>query len=166
LIEQNSAFFFFFFVLPLAMPLVAGLIVLVGYGRDELNWMIGCITIKPVLAYPLWFYLANTVGATWYDNWLDNFTQTTGPLLPFLPAIILSIVIICVFRNMFVHRLAWLFLGLDILRMLNTFALTSSDFKFWSLAFGILLPSMIAILALMIVTTRNKTINSSLSALP
>jgi hypothetical protein len=166
MIEFDASFYFFFFVLPLAMPFVVGLIVLVGYGKDELNRLIGCITIKPVVAYPLWFYLTNVVGTTWYDNSLDDITQSAGPLFALLPAIILSIVIVLVFRNTFTHRIAWLFLGLDILRMLNTLMLTSSDFQFWLFAFGILLPSMIAILALIIVTTRKKTINSSLSTLP
>jgi hypothetical protein len=165
MIELNEPFYWLFFALPLTMPLVVGLIILVVYRNDMLNRLIGCITIKPVVAYPLWYYLLNTVGTTLYNNWLDNVTQPTGPLVPLLPAIILSIVIVYAFRNTFTQRLAWLFLGLDVLRMLNTLVLTSSDLNFWLLTFGILLPSIIAILALIIVTSRNTAINSSLSAL-
>ena len=67
---------------------------------------------------------------------------------------------------MFTHPLAWLFLGVDILRMLNTLILASSDeMDNFSFSFGLVLPSMIAILALIIVIARSKTVDSSLSTL-
>lgn len=151
--------YLFFIVLPLGLPLVAGIIILAGYRKDELNRLMGLIAIKPVLAYPIWFYLMNTVSTTWYDSWLD---KINGPLLPLIPAIMLSIVIVYVSRNMFAHGLAWLFLGLDILRMLNTFILASSDeMDDFSLWFGLLLPSAVAILALIIAMNRNNAQESS-----
>ena len=164
MISFDTPLYLLFIVLPLALPLVVGIVILVGYCETELNRLIGFITLKPVLAYPLWFYITTTVGTTWYDNWFDNINQSFGSLLPLIPAIILSVLIVYVFRNMFTHRLAWLFLGLDILRMLNTLLLASSDeMDNFSLPFGLALPSVIAILALIIVSTRSKTVSSSLS---
>jgi hypothetical protein len=166
MITFDTPLYLLFIVLPLALPFVVGIVILVGYGKNGLNRLIGFFTIKPVLAYPLWFYITNAVETRWYDNWFDAINQSFGPLLPLIPAIILSIVISYIFRDMFIHPLTWLFLGLDILRMLNTFILASSDeMDNFSLPFGLALPSMIAILALIIVTTRNKTINSNLPAL-
>src|SRR5215212_7471935 len=127
MITFDTPLYLLFIVLPLALPLIVGIVILVGYGKDELNRLIGFFTIKPVLAYPLWFYITNTVETRWYDNWFDAINQSLGPVLSLLPAIILSIVICYVFRDMFIHPLAWLFLGLDILRMLNTVLLASSD---------------------------------------
>ena len=68
--------------------------------------------------------------------------------------------IIYVSRNMFTNWLAWVFLGFDILRMLNTYILASSDeMDNFSFPFGLALPSVIAILALIIATTRKKTVS-------
>ncbi len=155
-----------FIVLPLLLPFVAGIVLLVWFRKDELNRLIALFTLKPVLAYPLWFYITTTIGTHWYDNWFDNVKQLLGGWLPLIPAIILTIGIIYAFRNMFTHQLAWLFLGLDILRMLNTLILASSDeMDNFSFPFGLVLPSMIAILALIIVVTHNKTVKSGLSTL-
>jgi hypothetical protein len=155
-----------FIVLPLLLPFVAGIVLLVWFRKDELDRLIALFTLKPVLAYPLWFYITTTIGTYWYDNWFDNIKQLLGSWLPLIPAIILTIGIIYTFRNMFTHPLAWLFLGLDILRMLNTFILASSDeMDNFSFPFGLVLPSMLAILALIIVATRSKTVNSALSTL-
>ena len=155
-----------FIVLPLLLPLVAGIILLVWYRKAEINRLIALFTLKPVLAYPLWFYITTTISTYWYDNWFDNINQLFGDWLPLIPAIILTIGIIYTFRNMFTHQLAWLFLGLDILRMLNTLLLASSDeMDYFSFPFGLLLPSIIAILALIIVVTRSKTMSSALSTL-
>jgi hypothetical protein len=156
-----------FIVLPLLLPSVAAIVLLVWFRKDELNCLIALFTLKPVLAYPLWFYITSTVGTRWYDNWFDNINQSFGALLPLIPAIILTIGTIYSFRNMFTHQLAWLFLGLDVLRMLNTLMLASSDeMDGFSLPFGLVLPSMIAVLALIIVATRRKTVSSTLSTLP
>ena len=167
MITFDTPLYLLFIALPLALPLVVGMIILVGYRKGEINRVIGFFTIKPVLAYPLWFYITTTIGTYWYDNWFDNIKQLLGSWLPLIPAIILTIAIIYVFRNMFTYRLAWLFLGLDILRMLNTLILASSDeMDNFSFPFGLVLPSMIAVLALIIVVTRNKTMKSDLSTLP
>jgi hypothetical protein len=166
MISFDTPFYLLFIVLPLALPLVVGIVILVGFWEDELNRLIGFITIKPVLAYPLWFYITTTVVDTWYDNWFDNIKQSFGSLLPLMPAMILSISIGYVFRIMFTHRLAWFFLGLDILRMLNTLILASSDeMDNFSLPFGLVLSSMVALLAIIIVVTRGKTVKPGLSTL-
>ena len=164
MISFDTPFYLLFIGLPLALPFVVGIVILVGYWEDELNRLIGFFTIKPVLAYPIWFYLTTTIGTYWYDNWFDNIKQLLGSWLPLIPAIILTVGIICAFRNMVTYHLAWLFLGLDILRMLNTFILADSDeMDNVAFPFGLALPSMIAILALIIVTTRKKAVIYDLS---
>lgn len=154
-----------FIVLPLLLPLVIGIILLIGFRSDELHALIALFTLKPVLAYPIWFYITTEIETVWYDNWFDSVKQLLGGWLALIPAIILTIGIIYTFRKMFVQQLAWIFLYLDILRMLNTFILSSSDrMDNFSFPFGLVLPSVIAILALTIVVVRNKKMNSTLSS--
>jgi hypothetical protein len=153
-----------FIVLPLLLPFIVGIVLLVWFRKDELNRLIALFTLKPVLAYPIWFYITSTIGTHWYDNWFDNVKQLLGSWLPLIPAIIFTIGIIYIFRNMFTHQLAWIFLGLDTLRMLNTFILASSDeMDNFCFPFGLVLPSIIAILALIIVVVRTKNVSSDLS---
>jgi len=162
MITFDTPLYLLFVALPLMLPLAAGLVILVGYGNDELNRLVGFITIKPVIAYPIWFYLAMTVSTTWYDNWFDTINQSLGHLLPILPAIFLTIGIVYTFRSTFADLLAWLFLGLDLLRMFNTLILSNSDdLDGYTLPFGLVLPSVIAILALVIVVTRRKRMLSA-----
>ena len=89
MIKFDTPLYLLFIVLPLALPFVAGMVILVGYWKDELDRLIGLFAIKPVLAYPLWFYITTTIGTYWYDNWVDNFKQLLGSWLPLIPAIIL-----------------------------------------------------------------------------
>ncbi len=148
----DNSFYFVIVGLPILLPFLIGSAILVFSWKDELNRLIGFFTLKPVLAYPLWFYISTTVIDTWYDNWLDHIIHSFGTLLPLVPAIILSIIIIYSFRAMFTNRLAQLFLGLDILRMVNTFILANTSMGDFFLLFGLILPSLIAVLALGITT--------------
>lgn len=151
--------------LPLVIPFVIGIILWVGFPTDELHGLISLFTLKPVLAYPIWFYITTNIEPVWHDNWIDDVERLFGGWLALIPAIILTIGITLTFRKMFTQQLAWIFLYLDILRMLNTFILSSSDgLDYFSAPFGLVLPSLIAILALIIVGVRDKKMNSALTS--
>lgn len=160
MIKLDNEFYFIFVGLPILLPFLIGSAILVLFWKDKLNRLIGFFTLKPVLAYPLWFFISDTVVGTLHDNWFDNITKSFGNLLPLVPAIILSLGIIYLFRGMFTNRLAQLFLGLDILRMLNTFMMVSTNAIYFFMTFGLLLPSLIAFLALGIAWKRKSLINS------
>jgi|GEM_PF-1653888 len=152
-----------FLCVPLLLPFLAGLLMLFFFRKDKMSLLAALFTLKPVAAYPIWWWLFSLLQNANFPDWLSALESPLLSFLPLVPAILLTAMIVFAFRTLFKQRwLAWLWLGGDILRWLNTFILfafpgnseTSSSVMLIVFTFGLVFPSFYALLALVIVTTR------------
>ncbi len=151
--SNDLLFYFYILVLPLLLPLIIGIVILVGFWKDELSRMGGFFTLKPVLAYPLWFYiiLQYFVSSSSESNPVEGF-------IPLIPGIVLTVIIAYRFRRLIAsNQIAKLFLALDVFRWMYTFSLGFQvDPNIW---FGLVFPSIYALLAVIIVLVRNRKLS-------
>lgn len=148
------------FLLPLiftspafVLPLILGPVIL-GMHKGELGRLAGWLTLKPVLATPLW--IMALLGLDELEAGLQ-----IGQVLSLLPAIALTGIIIWRFRGLLrgEGRIISLFIVGDALRWLNTFAWMQSgghaslnDPFFLA---GWILPNAYAIMAFVILRLRS-----------
>jgi len=150
--------YFRLLVLPLLFPFGAGIFILVSNWKDEISRYIGFLTLKPVIAYPIWFVIS-------FSDWFNKVYDTNPVLIaavPLIPGIVLTLIIVYSFRHLFgIDRVVWLFLIGDVIRWMNTFiftAFTNSNIVFnifiFLVFFGLYFPSLYAVVALIVVRKR------------
>jgi hypothetical protein len=147
-----------FLILPMLLPFLIGLIMLILFRKDAVSRLVGMFTLKPVIAYPLWFLLFLTD--------LSN-SNSLIYVIGLIPAVLLTIGIVLLNRKVFAKSLipAAIFLGLDALRMLNTLLTWAGlgdenplPILFY---FGLALPSLIAVAALVFTIARRVYLSRS-----
>ena len=153
--DASNVFFVYLLVLPLFVPLILGVIIWIRFSSDKLSRLASLFTLKPILAYPLWFFI-----------FLSGFRNLSNPdpgteLLSLLPGAILSVAIVYRYRDLINEDgLAKWFLGLDIYRMFNTLLFMEATFAnitgYIFLFIGLVLPSAYAVFALIAAIRRNK----------
>lgn len=142
------------FVSPAAiLPLILGPIILRVFREDEISSMAGLLTLKPLLATPLWAFII-ALGSE-----LDLPGLITQ-LLSIVPGIGLTLLIVWKFRALFgtQQKIAFVLLAVDAMRWLNSFAAFqfghgAGDFYYW---LGLILPNAYAILVLAILWIRQR----------
>jgi hypothetical protein len=140
-----------FLILPMLLPFLIGLIMLILFRKDAVSRLVGMFTLKPVIAYPLWFLLFLTD--------LSN-SNSLIYVIGLIPAVLLTIAIVLLNWKVFQRSMipAAIFLGLDALRMLNTLLtwVGVGDEKPVPILFyfGLVLPSLIAVAALVFAIVR------------
>jgi hypothetical protein len=98
------------------LPVILGSLILRQYGHDPLGRMAGMFSMKPLAATPLWA-LIFAMG----DRQEISFAVTQ--VISWVPAILLTLLLAILFRRVFStdRRLAWVLIGMDAVRWLNTF---------------------------------------------
>jgi hypothetical protein len=141
-----------FLYVPLILPFVTGLLMLILLRKDKLSLLAALFTLKPVIAYPIWWRLAILLTV----DPPEGMSAPISSFLSILPAILLTAVIVFPFRALFKQEwLSWVWLGGDVLRWTNTFLLFAFPFSTGAmLGFGLMFPSIYALLALVIVSIR------------
>jgi len=81
--------------IPLAIPLIFGVIILKNFGKDEIGRLIGFLTLKPVVAFPIFIYLS---GMKWINDIFWN-GRVWGTALPLVFYILLTLCIIYLFKD-------------------------------------------------------------------
>jgi len=158
-------------VLPLSLPFAGGIYILVGYWKDNLSRYIGFLSFKPVIAYPIWFFITCT---DWFNKVYDYHDPVVMAVFPLFPGIFLTLITVFLFRHLFkVEKLVWLFLIGDIVRWVNSFvfsAFVDNDIVFnlfiFLAFFGLAFPSLYTIIALDIVRKRAVNQNTALETKP
>jgi len=141
-----------FLYVPLILPFVTGLLMLILLRKDKLSLLAALFTLKPVIAYPIWWRLAILLTV----DPPEGMSAPISSFLSILPAILLTAVIVFPFRALFKQEwLSWVWLGGDVLRWMNTFLLFAFPFSTGAmLGFGLMFPSIYALLTLAIMTIR------------
>lgn len=147
--------YFLLLIQPLLLPSFISLFILARYWKDDVSKYIGLMSIKPVIAYPIWFFISTS-------DWINQ-VYDLKPILtvvvPLIPAVILTLVIVYFFRHLFPQEeSAKVFLIGDIVRWLNTFVFSAfpSALLFSLMYFGLIFPSLYAIGGLIIVVKRSR----------
>jgi hypothetical protein len=134
------------------LPAVIGGVLLVGYPHKALSGLAGLLTLKPLVATPLWV-------------WLYVFSEqhgllygAVGPLLTLLPGIGLTLIILGIKRQdlAYAGRLLIIFLVCDALRWINSFLFVLNgeplvlDYSPADIR-GLILPNLYAVMSLVMV---------------
>lgn len=107
--NSDDIFLLYFVGLPLVLPFIIGILILAGFWKDEVSRLVGVFTLKPVLAYPIWFYLTLQIFSD-YSYLRQEYGGDIVFLIPLIPAIALTIIIFFMFRDLFkTSQLARLF---------------------------------------------------------
>ncbi len=148
---------------PLLLPSIIGTIILRKFWEDELSRLTGFFTLKPILAYPIWFVIFAVFLLTKPDSLMSTITYVGENLpivlLAIIPGVLLTIIIVVVFQRVFKsNKFAWLFLLGDVIRWGYTLywsiKLSGSSQIYYFI--GFLLPSIYAAVALFFVYYRHK----------
>jgi hypothetical protein len=156
--ENLGGLIFLLCYAPIILPFLIGLIIFITFRKDRIGRLIGAFVFKPVIAYPLWFILVQkTTGVKILDN-----------LFLILPGLALTLVITFFFRQLLLqNRIAWLFLVGDVVRWVNTWFIfrnggnSSPDIQSPLLWFGLIYPSVYAIVALLTLMTRTSILSKN-----
>lgn len=155
----------FYFSFPLWIPAAIGLYLLTGR-RNELNYMAGCLTLKPILTTPIWAMIISYLYGSTMDAQLIA-------LWSILPGASLTVLALVIFRRLFLSsRVVWamLLIVLDCARWINsgflTFAVSlpySGATNRWASIFGLIgliYPTAYSVIALIIIlaTRKNQTV--------
>jgi hypothetical protein len=152
--------YFRLLVQPLSIPFAVGLFILVRYWKDDVGRFIGFLSLKPVIAYPIWFFIS---WSDWYSKVYDNSRPVLMAVFPLLPGIFLTLITVNFFRYLFkIEKVAWLFLIGDIIRWANTFVFSAfvdnnivlNLFVFLAF-FGLAFPSIYTIIAFIVARKRS-----------
>jgi hypothetical protein len=154
-----QADYFRLLFLPLLLPFVGGIFILISHWKDDISRYIGLLSLKPVIAYPIWFLIS---WSDWYSKVYDNTNPVLMAAFPLFPGILLTLIIVFLFKRLFkIDKAVWLFLIGDIVRWMNTFvfsSFTDSDVVFnlfvFLVFFGLAFPSLYTIIALDVVRKR------------
>ncbi len=135
----------------LVLPFGIGLVILIFLGGHRYGTLAGLFTLKPILATPLMMPMV--------VPWLLFPSATTAALLV-VPGIVLTLIILRSFRQLYrpFSAVPYVLLLGDVLRWLSTFlifVLLSEDPKPY-FPIGYILPSVYAIMALIIVLLQPK----------
>jgi hypothetical protein len=147
-----------FLILPIILPFLFGLIMLILFRKDAASRLVAMVTLKPVIAYPVWFLFLLT------DLSNNNFSTI---VIGLIPAVSLTVGIVLLNRKVFFKYkiLAAIFLGLDASRMLNTLliwaGLGDEPPEPILFSFGLALPSLIAVAALVFTIARRVYLSRS-----
>ncbi|OIN95327.1 MAG: hypothetical protein AUJ21_03365 [Anaerolineae bacterium CG1_02_58_13] len=159
------------YAVPLALPLIIGIIILTRFEKENLIRLVASFTLKPVVAYPFWILIRFGISPLRIglmpaplDLLGDLLLDLRASLLAAIPAIALTLAIVYVFRQVFKARSAQLFLIGDVVRWFYTFVVSVTVFNYSGsppylgmllIFIGFLLPSVYAIAALIFVTSVN-----------
>lgn len=153
------------------LPFILGLVILVKYRKDDLSRLAGVFTFKPIIATPLWaviFQQTTSVPVMLPEAADKSHLLTPLYILTLLPGATLTLLIVIAFRKLYAQKSKWAYvlLGLDMLRWLNTFfahliwvrpyGLSTGWFLYIA---GMVLPNVYAVIALVIsiIQARNAT---------
>ncbi len=147
----------------LISPLIIGACILIFLRGRKFGTLAGLFTLKPVLATPLWLLVLDTAAPA-----LPDLSQEAMAALSLLPAVILTAIIVLVFRRLYWPGtiIAYVLLAGDVIRWLNTYALTTSITLEMAFLTAFILPSAYAILALVIVLLQKPPAPAAAAAPP
>lgn len=141
--------------LALLIPLITGINIIARNPRNRLAQLAGLLTLKPLLATPLWFTTISSVGNGKTQPSIDGLVTTL------LPGVGLTVLLLVVYHGVLRDNrtragAVWLLL-LDCARWLNSFILLLSGGSYFSSTLtglmcvtaplGIVLPSIYAFVA-------------------
>ena len=146
------------FTLPaFILPLILGPILLRRYRDDDLSKLAGWLTLKPVLATPLWALILGS---------MSSFTAFPAlkEALTLIPGIGLTLLILWANRRLFAAEktTGLMFLLADALRWLNAFAWVYFSASLGMSApdpyyvIGLVLPNAFAVMAFLVMRSRRK----------
>jgi len=129
---------------PFILPCFLGIRIL-GQASDDFSRLAGWLTLKPLIATPLWFFL---VDATFSGDW-----SRPGPayVLTALPGIGLTLILVLIFRSVFQsHSSATrMLLALDTVRWGSSFlmGLLPGSIKLLLAFIALAMPTVFALFA-------------------
>lgn len=85
-----------FLYVPLILPFVTGLLMLILLRKDKLSLLAALFTLKPVIAYPIWWRLAILLTV----DPPEGMSAPISSFLSILPAILLTAIIVFLFRSL------------------------------------------------------------------
>jgi hypothetical protein len=150
---------------PIILPFVLGGLILKKYFQDGLSRLIGLFVVKPVVSYPLWFFIFNSpfIG------------DTLRLLLLAFIEVVLTVGVIILLKSIF-HAKSWrlwLIILIDVSRWFVTFigffSLANSSFgttQWWLALMNFAYPSFLAILAWVILLARDRASQNSFNISP
>ncbi len=127
----DNLFNLFFLSIPFWIPAAIGLY-LVANRRNDLSLMAGLLTLKPIIATPLWLVIISSLqGSTVGDALI--------PLGSILPGASLTVLALAIFRPLFFgsrSTSARMLIVLDCIRWINSCLLTGANFRPYKDAIG------------------------------
>ena len=147
-------------VLVMALPALVGVILLLAYlrsargGDDRLVLLAALLTLKPIVATPIWLFILN----------LSAYPLPSLPLavlLSLLPGVGLTAVILVLFRPMFMEpgrTPPRILLALDCVRWVAIYCILPMAY------FGMVLPSIFALVAAVLVIRARGRVRAEESA--
>lgn len=108
-------------IAPFVVPALIGIVLLARHSHNALSLMAGLLTLKPLLTTPVYFFLLIIVGSR-----LISFSFLLPAIVAILPGASLTLIMAVAFRSLLSGPRAgraWLLLGLDCVRWLNSFLL-------------------------------------------
>lgn len=153
------------FYIPLVFPLIVGVIILKFNKSDELTSLIGFLTLKPAVTFPIWFVIYFILSLVFPEG-VNYSIQTNysinipiASVAAIAPGVILTFCLFIIFKRVFrTTKAAWLFLIGDIIRWSYTWVLsiTLPEHLDTFACVGFIIPSIYAVAAIAFLESRSK----------